>query len=135
MLTCTVSMVESAIAIIIACLPALRSMFIGGSTRGDPSSYGRHYELSSAGRKITGARGSISGMGSSATASRAGAGRRRDPNGSEDSLVTDEISLESGRPGASSSNKSHGIQVQTEIKTTFESGDEHSKAESSKSPV
>ncbi|PVI00359.1 hypothetical protein DM02DRAFT_655563 [Periconia macrospinosa] len=129
MLTCTVSMVESAIALIIACLPALRSMIIGGSTRGDPSSYGRHYELSSTGaRKMTGNRASISGLGSNAhTSSNARSG---DPNGSEDSLVTDGMST------LSSEREHHGIKVETTIQTIYgDAIDEQSKAESSKSPV
>ncbi|KAF6805731.1 hypothetical protein CSOJ01_09299 [Colletotrichum sojae] len=49
MLTCTVSMIETAVAIIAACLPALRTLFLGHtSTAGTGSNYGR-YELSSAG--------------------------------------------------------------------------------------
>ncbi|TDZ35267.1 hypothetical protein C8035_v009789 [Colletotrichum spinosum] len=49
MLTCTVSMIETAVAIIAASLPALRTLFLGHtSTAGTNSNYG-HYELSSAG--------------------------------------------------------------------------------------
>jgi hypothetical protein len=52
MLTCTVSMVENAIAIIATCLPALRSLIIGtNNTKSSSNSYGKHYELSSARRK------------------------------------------------------------------------------------
>ncbi|KAH6886269.1 hypothetical protein B0T10DRAFT_539314 [Thelonectria olida] len=49
MLTCTVSMIETAVAIIASCLPPLRSLIVGmRSTAGNSSNYG-HYELSSAG--------------------------------------------------------------------------------------
>ncbi|KAL0933657.1 uncharacterized protein CTRU02_210456 [Colletotrichum truncatum] len=49
MLTCTVSMIETAVAIIAASLPALRTLLLGHtSTAGTNSNYG-HYELSSAG--------------------------------------------------------------------------------------
>jgi hypothetical protein len=52
MLTCTVSMVENAIAIVATCLPALRSLIIGtNNANSSASSYGKHYELSSARRK------------------------------------------------------------------------------------
>ncbi|CAJ2507095.1 Uu.00g082810.m01.CDS01 [Anthostomella pinea] len=53
MLTCTVSMVETAIAIIAACLPALRAIFLGHTSQAGNSSYGRHYELSSVHRHRT----------------------------------------------------------------------------------
>lgn len=53
MLTCTVSMVENGVAIIGACLPALRAVFLSQpSTKGN-SSYAKHYELSSNQRKNT----------------------------------------------------------------------------------
>ncbi|KAJ4256882.1 hypothetical protein NW762_008978 [Fusarium torreyae] len=49
MLTCTVSMIETAVAIIATCLPPLRTLFLGQmSSAGTGSNYGR-YELSSAG--------------------------------------------------------------------------------------
>ncbi|EEU36198.1 hypothetical protein NCS52_01403500 [Fusarium sp. LHS14.1] len=49
MLTCTVSMIETAVAIIATCLPPLRTLFLGHmSSAGTGSNYG-HYELSSAG--------------------------------------------------------------------------------------
>jgi len=50
MLTCTVSMVETAVAIIATSLPALRQLFLGQTSRkgtGYSDSAGRHYELSS----------------------------------------------------------------------------------------
>ncbi|KAH6684992.1 hypothetical protein F5X68DRAFT_21458 [Plectosphaerella plurivora] len=49
MITCTVSMIETAVAIIATCLPPLRTLILGHtSTAGHSSGY-RHYELSSAG--------------------------------------------------------------------------------------
>ncbi|RSL47469.1 hypothetical protein CEP54_013383 [Fusarium duplospermum] len=49
MLTCTVSMIETAVAIIATCLPPLRTLLLGHmSSAGTGSNYG-HYELSSAG--------------------------------------------------------------------------------------
>ena len=47
MLTCTVSMVETAVAIIATCLPTLRTLILGKASRNGTSSAGRHYELSS----------------------------------------------------------------------------------------
>ncbi|CAD0115507.1 unnamed protein product [Aureobasidium uvarum] len=47
MLTCTVSMVENGVAIIGACLPALRAIFLGSQSTNGNSSYAKHYELSS----------------------------------------------------------------------------------------
>ena len=47
MLTCTVSMVENGVAIIGACLPALRAIFLGQPSTNGNSSYAKHYELSS----------------------------------------------------------------------------------------
>ncbi|CAI6321634.1 unnamed protein product [Periconia digitata] len=129
MLTCTVSMVESAIALIIACLPALRSMIIGGTTRGDPSSYGRHYEISLTGRRRTGNFGNVSAIGSANPhASSAGRTSRSHPNGSEDSLVSEEEAIELDGRGV-------GIKVETTIQTLYGDLDRHSKAESSKSVV
>ncbi|KXJ89124.1 hypothetical protein Micbo1qcDRAFT_196972 [Microdochium bolleyi] len=46
MITCTVSMVEAAVAIVAACLPPLRSLILGQSTTVQSSSYGKRYELS-----------------------------------------------------------------------------------------
>jgi len=50
MITCTVSMVEASVAIVAACLPPLRNFILGHSTT-NPSSYGKHYELSYINRK------------------------------------------------------------------------------------
>ncbi|KAM0334441.1 hypothetical protein ACHAQA_001468 [Verticillium albo-atrum] len=49
MLTCTVSMIEAAVAIIATCLPPLRTLFLGHFSSAGTSSGYRHYELSSAG--------------------------------------------------------------------------------------
>ncbi|KAI0470566.1 hypothetical protein GGR56DRAFT_678453 [Xylariaceae sp. FL0804] len=51
MLTCTVSMVETAIAIVASCLPDLRSLLVSRTTRTGTGSYGKHYELSSLHRR------------------------------------------------------------------------------------
>ncbi|KAJ4373478.1 hypothetical protein N0V86_007618 [Didymella sp. IMI 355093] len=122
MLTCTVSMVETAIAIIASCLPALRSMFIGGNTQNATSSYGKHYELTSGQRKTQDIRNghSVSVMSPRRT--------RHTPHDSEDSLVTGNMPVESGPP--SLSNEKGGIHVETTIATHF-NGD----GESAKSPV
>ncbi|KAH9906196.1 hypothetical protein F4778DRAFT_636139 [Xylariomycetidae sp. FL2044] len=78
MLTCTVSMVETAIAIIASCLPALRSMILGNTQVGS-SSYGKHYEISSANRKRT-TRGQT-------TTTSTVPGKKGSANDSEDELV------------------------------------------------
>ncbi|KAI1261628.1 hypothetical protein F5Y18DRAFT_440267 [Xylariaceae sp. FL1019] len=65
MLTCTVSMVETAIAIIASCLPALRSVFLGKKTQTGTSAYGKHYELSSVQRGVQRSRGTTTVIGAS----------------------------------------------------------------------
>ncbi|KAI8938694.1 hypothetical protein NX059_004560 [Plenodomus lindquistii] len=115
MLTCTVSMVETAIAIIASCLPALRSMLIGGNTQNAASSYGKHYELTSDRRKTnnTGTNGhTVSVMSPRRT--------RHTPHDSEDSLVTSDIPVQSGTP--SLSNEKDGIHVETTIATHYALG-------------
>jgi hypothetical protein len=126
MLTCTVSMIETAIAIIAACLPALRSMIIGDTTKGASNSYGRHYELASGRRKTMENRMPVSGISTSGIHSPVG-NRSRDPNGSEDSLVTNGLVLGSAFQGDKGV-----IAVETRIETQF---DTSSNAESSKSSV
>ncbi|KAL4861031.1 hypothetical protein BDV12DRAFT_208446 [Aspergillus spectabilis] len=49
MITCTVSMIETAIAIIASCLPVLRTLFFGSHSRTGTYSRRRGYELSSSG--------------------------------------------------------------------------------------
>ncbi|KAH7183559.1 uncharacterized protein B0J16DRAFT_290168 [Fusarium flagelliforme] len=54
MLTCTVSMIETAVAIIATCLPPLRTLFLGQmSSARTGSNYAGRYELSSTGRNQT----------------------------------------------------------------------------------
>ncbi|KAI1344847.1 hypothetical protein F5Y15DRAFT_7277 [Xylariaceae sp. FL0016] len=78
MLTCTVSMVETAIAIIAACLPALRSLFLGRHvTQTGDSTYGKHYELSSSHKRTNRSRISTN---------IAGGGQKSLTNDSEDEL-------------------------------------------------
>jgi hypothetical protein len=127
MLTCTVSMVETAIAIVAACLPALRSMVLGNTTSG-PSSYGKHYELSSARRRTMDPnRLGVGGGVVSATASGARMHKpHHNPNGSEDSLVTSGLSV--GLDGREK------IRVDTTIETMYDD-DGKSRAESSKSDI
>ena len=132
MLTCTVSMVETSIAIIAACLPALRAMIIGGNTTNDYSSgYGRHYELGSARRmtnrnRIGASTGTGTGTGTN-TISSAPAKKGHQPNGSEDSLVAAGLSV--GLDGRGK------IRVDTTIESKYEQDDAKSKAESASSPV
>jgi hypothetical protein len=125
MLTCTVSMVENAIAITAACLPALRSMIIGDTTRGASSSYGKHYELASARRKTLENRMPASSNSESGARSH---NPGRDPNGSEDSLVASGLVIGSAFQGERSK-----IAVETRIETHFDDAD--SNAKSAKSPV
>jgi hypothetical protein len=114
MLTCTVSMIETAIAIIATCLPALRSMVLGtNTTKGDSKSYGKHYELSSARRKAQLHSSSVTGGAHSS---------RVRTNGSEDSLFSPVVD---GEPGK--------IKVDTQIETSFEDG--VSTAESAEAKV
>ncbi|KAF2830752.1 hypothetical protein CC86DRAFT_367438 [Ophiobolus disseminans] len=121
MITCTVSMIETAIAIIATCLPALRSMILGTDTTKDNSnSYGRHYELSSARRKANHNR---------LNASHASGGlqsahdKRNRAHGSEDSLFSD------GHLGPEVERPAGKITVNTQIETMFE--DTQSTASSS----
>jgi hypothetical protein len=122
MLTCTVSMIETAIAIIATCLPALRSMILGtGTTAGSSNPYGKHYELSSARRKANENRFTVSqsqgGLHSSQNT-------RKRENGSEDSLFSD------GHLEAGGEQVPGKIVVNTQIETMFE--DTQSAAPSSK---
>jgi hypothetical protein len=122
MLTCTVSMVESAIAIIATCLPALRSMILGkNTTNGASNSYGKHYELSSARRKTTENRLTASyNAGIHSTQ-----GNRSRANGSEDSLVSDDVPLPV---------EPNKITVNTQIQTMFEDSRSNSAGSQKKSP-
>jgi hypothetical protein len=105
MLTCTVSMVENAIAIIAACLPALRTIILGHTTNNNTGSYGKHYELSS-GHKMAGKnRTATSTVGGGVPFQQS---KVRDPNGSENSLVS------------SKADSDRGIRVQTTIETMLQ---------------
>jgi hypothetical protein len=105
MLTCTVSMIETAIAIIATCLPALRSMVLGtNTTKGESNSYGRRYELSAARRKAQ--------LHSSQVTE--GHSCHARANGSEDSLFSPVVDGERD-PGK--------IKVDTQIETSFEDGE------------
>jgi hypothetical protein len=109
MLTCTVSMVESSIAIIATCLPALRYMILGTSNQGSKyNSHGKHYELSSARRRADGNRSASAHVGSGLASTR---DTRHRANGSEDSLFSD---------GAVGSEVAGKITVNTQIETMFE---------------
>ncbi|KAJ8109134.1 hypothetical protein OPT61_g7678 [Boeremia exigua] len=112
MLTCTVSMVETAIAIIASCLPALRSMFIGGNTQNATSSYGKHYELTSDRRKTNNTRSN--GHTASVISPRK---TRHTPHDSEDSLVTDSTSVDAGAQSLPA--EKSGIHVETTIATHY----------------
>ena len=118
MLTCTVSMVESAIAILATCLPALRSMILGtnNTSKGNSNTYGKHYELSSPRRKAKENRLTIAGHISSHDT-------RHRANGSEDSLFIDKPTLVLGQAPSK-------ITVNTQIETMFENS--RSTSESAK---
>ncbi|KAF4956394.1 hypothetical protein FSARC_11596 [Fusarium sarcochroum] len=116
MLTCTVSMIETAVAIIATCLPPLRTLFLGQmSSAGTGSNYGR-YELSSAGpnrsRRTQQSRVVTNVMG----------GTQNLDNDSQDELFKDPAqSL--ARPSASHE-KNSGITVNTTIQMHHSAEDE-----------
>ncbi|KAK8011888.1 hypothetical protein PG989_000148 [Apiospora arundinis] len=85
MLTCTVSMVETAIAIIAASLPTLRSLVVERKSRSDNSAYAGQYELSSSNRRPT--------LPSRTMTSTAGKSRSRQTNNSEDELVKSDMTI------------------------------------------
>ncbi|KAF1966324.1 hypothetical protein BU23DRAFT_574141 [Bimuria novae-zelandiae CBS 107.79] len=129
MLTYTVSMIETTIAIIAACLPALRSMIIGGSNN-DASSYGRHYELDSARRKTSDNRlGASNATATIGTGTTSGTHTKKatHSNGSEDSLMAAGLSV--GLDGRGK------IMVDTTIEAMYEDEDKKSKKERSRSEV
>jgi hypothetical protein len=111
-------MIETAIAIIATCLPALRSMILGtNNTSKDAStSYGRHYELSSARRRASGNRLNPSSQITGGLHSTHDTRHRA--NGSEDSLFTDPASDQTG--GVEQFVSGKGIKVNTQIETMFE---------------
>ncbi|KAL1800390.1 hypothetical protein ACET3X_000732 [Alternaria dauci] len=128
MLTCTVSMIETAIAIIATCLPALRSMILGtNNTSKDASnSYGPHYELSAARRRASGNRLNPSSQITGGLHSTHDTRHRA--NGSEDSLFTDPPSDQAGSVEQFVGGK--GITVNTQIETMFEESSSRSNVSS-----
>lgn len=105
-------MVETAIAIIASCLPALRQMFFGDNTQNQSSSYGKHYELRSNHRKTN---GTISnGQSPNIVPKRR---MKHTPHDSEDSLVTGDVSTKTESPIFSKENGR--IHVETEIATHY----------------
>jgi hypothetical protein len=118
MLTCTVSMIETAIAIIATCLPALRSIVLGtNTTKGDSKSYGRHYELSLAHRKTNENRLTSNQISGRLSSTHDTAGART--NGSEDSLFSPVVEGHA-QPGVE--HAPGKIVVNTQIETSFEDG-------------
>jgi hypothetical protein len=126
MLTCTVSMVETAIAIIATCLPALRSMLLGKNTTKGTNSYGKHYELSSARRKTTENR--LTAQFNHGGTHSTHVSRNR-ANGSEDSLVSDEMPI-----GLGEIQVPNKITVNTQIETMFEDSRNNSASSKKQSP-
>lgn len=114
MLTCTVSMVENGVAIIGACLPALRAIFLGQpSTKGN-SSYAKQYELSSNQRRNTLGRNTTT---FTSSASRAGRSHSID---SDEELVRNMQAHGQAQPYVSaqsslSDDKTNGIMVATTV--------------------
>lgn len=103
-------MVETAVAIIASCLPALRSMFLGGNTQNATSSYGKHYELTSDRRKAHG-----TPLGTHNTSALQSRKAHHTPHDSEDSLVTGGLSVEIPSAAHSFSHEKRGINVETTI--------------------
>jgi hypothetical protein len=108
MLTCTVSMVETAVAIIATCLPALRTLILGHISRVGTTSAGRHYELSS--RRP--------GNGTQREAYSVGGTRKG--HDSEDELVKEGASVSSTGIIANDGLSRHGITVATEFQVSEE---------------
>jgi hypothetical protein len=113
MLTCTVSMVENAIAIIATCLPALRSMLLGtNSSNAASNPYGKHYELSTAQRK---ANENLQASSHITGGQHSTIDTRHRAHGSEDSLFSNGSS---NRPGVES--VPGKITVNTQIQHVYE---------------
>ncbi|KAI5246447.1 hypothetical protein E4T42_06377 [Aureobasidium subglaciale] len=115
MLTCTVSMVENGVAIIGACLPALRAILLGQpSTAGNSGSYAKHYELSSNQRRNPQARNTTNFTSSTSRPGRSGSVdsdeelvRNMQAHGQAQPYVSAQSSL--------SDDKSAGIMVATTV--------------------
>ncbi|KAF5024497.1 hypothetical protein F66182_3437 [Fusarium sp. NRRL 66182] len=107
MLTCTVSMVETAVAIIATCLPPLRTLFLGNmSSARTGSNYGR-YELSSAGQNHT------RRTNQSRIVTNVMGGTQNHGNDSQDELFKDPAQSVTGK--SVTSDKNAGITVNTTI--------------------
>ncbi|RGP58882.1 hypothetical protein FSPOR_11721 [Fusarium sporotrichioides] len=107
MLTCTVSMIETAVAIIATCLPPLRTLFLGQmSSARTGSNYAGRYELSSTGRNQT-RRTDRSRI----TTNVIGGTQNND---SQDELFKESVQSIAGQ-SAASSDKTPGITVNTTI--------------------
>jgi hypothetical protein len=110
-------MIETAIAIIATCLPALRSMILGKGTTNN-SDYGRHYELSAAQRRASENHLTAKNANSGIPMSR---NTRSRTTGSQDSLFSDgHLETEDA--------------VNTEIETKFEDTESTSSSSKAKSP-
>ncbi|KAM0193822.1 hypothetical protein ACHAPI_007478 [Fusarium lateritium] len=105
MLTCTVSMIETAVAIIATCLPPLRTLFLGQMSSARTGSNYQRYELSSTGqnrtRRTNHSRITTNVMGGT------------ENNDSQDELFKESIQTAGGRSAAGE--KSPGITVNTTI--------------------
>ncbi|CZR60635.1 related to integral membrane protein PTH11 [Phialocephala subalpina] len=120
MLTCTVSMVETAISIIATCLPVLRTIILGHTSRTGTASRsnGRHYELSSHHARVTTGRGTQ-------VKSTYVVGGTRKASDSEDELVKETAAMSGPSSVASGveEGKQTGIAVTTEFQVFAEDGD------------
>jgi hypothetical protein len=117
-------MIETAIAIIATCLPALRSMILGKGTTNN-SDYGRHYELSAAQRRASENHLTAKNANSGIPMSR---NTRSRTTGSQDSLFSD------GHLETGDANAAGKITVNTEIETKFEDTESTSSSSKAKSP-
>ncbi|KAL2060205.1 hypothetical protein VTL71DRAFT_9600 [Oculimacula yallundae] len=87
MLTCTVSMVETAVAIIATCLPALRTVILGRGLSRVSKSSGPHYELGSS--RHTKIQASVAATSRHDNYLNSGHNTSKRTNDSEDELVKD----------------------------------------------
>ncbi|TWU75099.1 hypothetical protein ED733_000620 [Metarhizium rileyi] len=117
MLTCTVSMIETAVAIIASCLPPLRTLFIGPASSAGTKPNRGHYELSSGGncRTWRASRGRN-------TTDVIGGTRSRD-NSSEDKLVHD-LCVPPSCPSTQGNDKNGEIKVDTTFQVHYGTDEE-----------
>ncbi|KAM0229161.1 hypothetical protein ACHAPO_010191 [Fusarium lateritium] len=121
MLTCTVSMIETAVAIVATCLPPLRTLFLGQmSSARTGSNYVGRYELSSTGRNQT-RRTNHSRI----TTNVIGGTQNND---SQDELFKESLQSAAGRSVAST-DKTPGITVNTTILMQHSAEDEARKSQ------